>query len=59
MIQAMIPGPLRVPGTNPKTEFEAFDALATFLIRAPRATGATVVKPYAESQTKKLAKAKR
>jgi len=30
----MIPGPLRVPGTDPKTEFEAFDALVTFLIRA-------------------------
>jgi hypothetical protein len=32
----MIPGPLRVPGTDPKTEFEAFDILATKLIRTPK-----------------------
>jgi hypothetical protein len=32
----MIPQPLRVPGTDPKTEFEAFDVLATKLIRTPK-----------------------
>jgi hypothetical protein len=32
----MIAGPLRVPGTSPKTEFEAFDALVTLLIRVPK-----------------------
>jgi hypothetical protein len=32
----MIPAPLRVPGTSPNTEFEAFDALASKLIRTPK-----------------------
>ncbi len=36
MKRKMIPEPLRVPGSEPKTEFEAFDALATKLLRTPK-----------------------
>jgi len=37
MPKKMIPAPLRVPGCpEPKTEFEAFDALAGFIFTTPK-----------------------